>query len=463
MLRFVISFLKMYCKQISKSEGYIMDILALFSDLSNAAWALPVLGLFFCVCVFMTLQLDFVQIRHFAEAIRLIFKPRAVSASSSSGLTPFQAFMNTLGGNIGNGSLTNVPVAIVAGGPGAIFWLLVMSTLAISLRFAEVFLSSHFAEKATPSKNGPMLYISQLPLGLLWAKVFTLFGFAFMIVGGNMIQCNAVGGALARAWNINVQTTAIVLGVLVAYIVLGGAKRIVKSLDKLVPIKVFGFLFTALIVVLYHWASIPQAFSLIYQSAFNPQAFLGGTLGFAWQQMIQYGFMAGTNTGESGLGTAAIAFGLSKGQNPVKNGIMSMLAVYINTHIICLLIALCVLGSGVANNGETSIMLLVSAYETVFGPVGGWIVSGLSVLFATSAVVAFAYIARECWESLFKGHLSFGFPIFYVICAVFGTLLNIKNLIGLCSLAAAGMFWINVAALLWFSKTIRSNLLAYEK
>lgn len=441
-----------------------MDISLFLSQLSAKIWSLPFLAFFFGVCIFMSLKLCFVQFRFFAESIRLILKPQKGSASLQSGqLSPFQAFMNTLGGNIGNGSLSGIPFAIVAGGPGAIFWLLVMSTFAISLRFSEVYLSTYFSDKATPQKSGPMYYLSLLPGGALFSFIFALFGFAFMMIGGNMIQCNAVGGALARSWNIDVKVTALVIFALVGYVVLGGAERIVKFLDKLVPVKVFGFLISAIIVLVYHWAAIPSALALIFNSAMHPQAILGGTFAFAMQQTIKMGFFIGSNAGESGLGTAAIAFGTGKGQDPVKNGIMSMFSVYINTHIVCFLVALSVIVSGVWNNGETSIKLLVSAYETVFGSVAGLIVSTMVVIFATSAVVAIAFLAKSIWDSLLPKKLSFIFPVFYTLCAALGTMMDVTKLFGLCEIATAGLFLANVCGLLYFRKTIKSGLDSYSK
>lgn len=441
-----------------------MDITMFFAQLDAKIWSIPFLAFFFGTCVFMTVWLGFVQIRYFAESIRLVFKPQVSSGSVASGqLSPFQAFMNTLGGNIGNGSLSGIPVAIVMGGPGAIFWLLLMSTFAISLRFSEVFLSTYFSNKSTPEKSGPMYYLSLLPGGAILSALFAFFGFAFMVLGGNMIQCNAVGTALARSWSVDTTVTALIIAALVGYVVLGGAQRIVKFLDKLVPVKVFGFLISAIIVLLYHWAAIPGALYLIFHLAFHPEAILGGTFAFALQQVIKWGFLVGSNAGESGLGTAAVAFGTGKGQDPVKNGLMSMLSVYINTHVVCFLVALCVISSGVWDNGQTSIALLISAYETVFGSMGGLIISTLVMIFATSAVVAFAFIAKECWDSLLPKKMSFAFPIFYTACAFGGTIMNVNKLFGVAGVSAAGLFVINVCGLFWFMKTVKIGLNSYSK
>lgn len=440
-----------------------MDISIMLADLSRMIWCLPFLLFFFGACVYMTVQLNFVQFRYFCDSVRSIFQPTGKSNSieSSGKLSPFQAFINTLGGNIGNGSLAGIPVAICVGGPGAIFWLLLMSTFAVSLRFAEVYLATYFSDKATAQKSGPMYYLSLLPGGAVLSSLFGIFGFAFMLSGGNLIQCNAIGVALFKSWGVAPMVTALFVTLFVTYIVVGGSSRIVQYLDKLVPIKVYGFLISAIIVLAYHYASIPHALYLIVSMAFDPQAALGGTLGFALQKSIATGFQQGVNASEAGLGTAAVAFGTTKGQDPVASGIMSMLSVYINTHIVCFLVALSVIASGVWNNGETSSALLISAYQTVFGSIAGLIVTVLVSMFAISVVVAYAYNAKICWDFLLKGKYSWGFPVVYVLCAAYGVLMNAGIVWVINSVTTAGLFAVNVIGLLYFTKTIKSGLHAY--
>jgi len=442
-----------------------MDISVLLSAMSDALWGLPFLLFFFGACVSMTCYLKFVQFRYFVESIRMIFAPQANSdvVETSGTLSPFQAFMNTLGGNIGNGSLAGIPVAIAVGGPGSIFWLLVMSTFSVSLRFAEVYLATYFSSSATAEKSGPMYYLSLLPGGRVLSYLFGIFGFGYMMTGGNLIQCNAVGLALHRSWGISQTITACVVFVFVGYILLGGASRIVKLLDKLVPIKVYGFLISAIVVLIYHATAIPHALYLMVSLAFQPQAVLGGTLAFALQKTIALGFQQGINASEAGLGTAAVAFGTTKGQDPVKSGIMSMLSVYINTHLICFLVALCVLASGVWNSGETSSALLISAYETVFGAAAGWIVSVLVMMFATSVVVAYAYNAKVCWEFLTGGRWPVLFIILYAVSAWYGTVMNARIVWVVNSLVTGSLFLVNTIGLLYFAPKIRDGLSSYQR
>lgn len=442
-----------------------MNISLLLSEISTIVWGFPFLIFFFSTCVFMTLYLGFVQFRYFLASVRSVFSPHAGSdkVAASGQLSPFQAFMNTLGGNIGNGSLAGVPSAIAVGGPGAIFWMLLMSTFSVSLRFAEVYLATYFSDKSTKEKSGPMYYLGLLPLGTMLSYIFGFFGFAYMMTGGNLIQCNAVGIALARSWGIDQQITAVVIMLFISYVVIGGSSRIVKFLDKLVPVKVYGFLISVIIVLAYHVAAIPHAIYLMVSLAFDPQAVLGGTFGFALQKAISYGFSRGVNASEAGIGTAAVTFGSTKGQDPMKSGVMSMLSVYINTHIVCFLVALCVIASGVWNSGETNTAMLVSAYETVFGLMGGWIVSTLVAMFAISVVVAYAFNARICWNFLTNGKFSWLFSVLYIACAAAGTVMGAGIVWDINSLSTAGLFAVNVLGLLWFAPLIRIGLLSYQK
>jgi len=441
-----------------------MDISNILQLISDYIWSLPFLLFFFGVCIFMTIYLNFVQFFYFTQSIKMLLIPNKSSNDSETTekLSPFQAFMNTLGGNIGNGSLAGIPVAITIGGPGSVFWLLLMSTFSVSLRFSEVFLATYFSRFATKEKSGPMYYLSLLPMGNLFSFLFCLFAFGFMITGGCLIQCNAVSTAINRSWNIDQNISAIIVSLFVLYVLVGGATRIVKFLDALVPIKVYGFLISALIVLIYHIQSIPHALYLIVSLAFQPQALLGGSFAFAIQKSIALGLQQGITATEAGLGTSAIAFGTTTNQNPISTGIMSMLSVYINTHLICFLVALCVISSGVWNNGETSSALLISAYETVFGPMAGFIVSILITMFATSVVIAFAYNAKICWNYLFNGKFTTLFIVLYTLCASYGTIMNAKIVWTINSIVTGGLFSFNVFGILYFAKTIKNELLKYK-
>lgn len=434
------------------------------TNTSDILWSMPFLLFFFGVCIFFTVYLNFVQFKYFTASIKMIFSsPKSSDTSSSGSLSPFQAFMNTLGGNIGNGSLAGMPVAIAVGGPGAIFWLLVMSTFSVALRFSEVYLATYFSSESTAQRSGPMYYLNQLPLGNVLSFLFAVFGFGYMMTGGNLIQCNAVGVALYRSWQIPQHITALFIFGFLTYVMLGGSSRIVKFLDKLVPVKVYGFLISAIVVLLYNASAIPTALYQIVYLAFQPDAFLGGALALTIQKTVALGLQQGINASEAGLGTAAVAFGTTKGQDPVESGILSMLSVFINTHLVCFLVALSVLASGAYTSGETSTALLISSYETAFGSAAGFIVSILVVMFAVSVVIAYAYNAKICWNFLTNGRFSWLYTLIYIFAAGYGAMMNARIVWALNSVMTANLFILNVVGLLYFAPKIKAGLLKYKK
>jgi len=445
-----------------------MDFLSMIDIIAKNIWGLPLLMTVFTVSAFVTFQLRFVQFRYFFTSIGMLFasESQASLEQKSGDLTPLQAFINTLGANIGNGSLGGVPVALCIGGPGAIFWLIVISTFAVSLRYAEVYLGMAFIGKHRfgSAKGGPMLYLSLLPGGAILAYMFTFLCFGYAMIGGNAIQCNTVGLALYKTWGIDPYVTAFFVLAFILYILIGGAQRIVRYLDMLVPFKVAVFLISSILVLMYHYQTIPHAFYLIFKGAFYPQSFIGGTAGYALQSVFAVGLKRSVLIHEAGLGTAAIAFGSTTGEHAAKDSIMSMLSVYINTHIICLMIALSILSSGVWGNGsgDTSSALMVATYETVFGSFGGWIISFLAINFGVSVLVSYAYLGRVCWSFLTGGRFLFLFPVVYAAVAFFGTYVKVDVVWQLADIVNAGLLIINLLGLVWFIGTIRSGLNKYE-
>lgn len=442
-----------------------MNFSSIITIIAKNVWGLPLLVAVFAISVVMTLKLNFVQFRYFFRSIGMLFSSDAnMIAAKKDDLTPLQAFINTLGANIGNGSLGGIPVALCVGGPGSIFWLIVISTFAVALRYAEVYIGMAFIGKFRfgSAKGGPMLYLSMLPGGAILSYGFAIFCLGYAFSAGNAVQCNTVGLALQKTWGIDPYYTAFFVLFFILYILIGGAQRIIKYLDMLVPFKVFLFIGSALCVLVYNYQALPHAFYLIFDGAFNPQAFVGGSFGYALQTVMTVGLQRGVLIHEAGLGTAAVAFGSTSGKYAVKDSIMSMLSVYINTHVICLMIALCILSTGVWGNGDTSSALMVATYETVFGAFGGWIISFLAINFGISVLVSYAYLGRVCWSFLTGGKYMFAFPLLYAIVAFFGTYTNVDLIWKIADLVNAGLVICNLLGLVWFMTFISRGLKEYE-
>lgn len=435
-----------------------MNLIELVYYISNNLWGWPFLIFFLSVGVIMFVATYGAPFRFFMRAWRVVLSP-AARATSGEGdqMSPIQAFINTLGTSIGNSSLAGIAAGIYAGGPGAIFWLAIAGFLAMALRFAEVYLGTFFVDGSSESKaqGGPMLYLSKVPGGSFLPYLYAFLCFIFSLVTGNAVQANSIALGVEHAWSISVSVSAVVLGLFIAYVLLGGAQRIIHISDRLVPIKVTVFVLAAVIVLGYYITSIIPALILIVKCAFRPVALYGGAVGIGIQQAMRYGLARGAASNEGGLGTAAVFFGSTEGADPSGNAMLSMLGVFISTHVIGLMVSLPIITSGLWNSGLTGAPLTSAAFETVFGSMGGSIITFTAISFGLSVIVSYAYVGRECWMFLVgKRGLSL-FMILYGLSTIVGTLVSVKFMWALSDIINGGLLIINLYGLLALTPVVR--------
>lgn len=433
----------------------------------NGLLTLPVLAIVFFTCIVLAIALNFIQVRYFAYAWKqILFPSQEATGQTKSDMTPMQAFINTLSSNLGNGSLGGVAVGIYAGGPGAAFWLVVCGVLLMAVRFAEAFLSMHYGLTApvTNKKHvgGPMLYLRHVPGGRHLAWVYGLICLVFGFFAGNGVQANTISLSLKNTFGLAPIATAIMLAAFTLYVVFGGSERIVNASMKIVPVKVIVFFGATFIVLAYHYAAIGAALALILKSAFTPTAALGGLVGFTVQQAIREGMMRSTFASETGLGSAGILFGFTGSKQPMNDAILAMLSTFIST-IVCFIVALCIVASGVWNSGLTSTDLTIASFQTVFGVFGGYMVSFLSVTFGLGVLVAYAYIARECWFFITGGRFTFLFNIVYCLFTFGCALIDVKLLWAVCDIPQAIMLAMNLFGILYLVPVMRKHVLEFNK
>jgi len=442
-----------------------MDIQLFLKNVSELLVSWPLFIFVAIVGLVCTVAFNFIQFRYFMYAWKqVLFPPKTQAASSTADMTPIQAFMNTLSSNLGNGTIAGVATGIYSGGPGAAVWLFLFGIILMSVRFAEAFLSMHYASMAPAGGKlgGPMLYLRQVIGGPQLSWAYGLLCFYFCLVGGNSVQTNSIALSFQRTFGIAPIISAIVLTLLILYIVGGGAARIIKISLAMVPVKIVVFFSTTLIVLVYHYAAIIPAISLMIKSAFTPTAAVGGLVGFSIQQAISAGMMRQIFATESGLGTAGILFGSTGSKAPVKDAIVAMLSTFIST-IFCFIVALCIVASGVWNSGLTSTPLTIEAFRTVFGSFGGYAVTFLSVTFGVGVLIAYAYITREVWLFLTGNRYAFMFPVLYCLFAFGGALIDPTMLWSTNDIFMAPMLAINLFGILYLLPVIIKNIAAFAK
>ena len=386
-------------------------------------------------------------------------------------ISPYQAVATALASTVGTGNITGVATAIVAGGPGAVFWMWVSALFGTMTKFAEVTLAVKFRQKNEKGERvgGPMYYmengLNMKWLGVIFACFATLASFGI----GNMTQANSIAAALQQTLNIDPKVTGVVVMVIVAVVILGGIKRIAQVTEKLVP--VMGVIYVALgiITIVMNAGKLPAAFAVIFQGAFNPSAVAGGVLGYTIMNAIRFGFARGVFSNEAGLGSAPIAHAASSTDNPVKQGMWGAFEVIFDTFIICTITALVVVMSGLwgpEGAGLDGAALSIAAFQNSVGIFGAAGVTIGTVLFALSTLLGWSYYGEKSIEYLFKGSsivggVKLGYKIVFILLTFVGSIGGLKLIWDIADTLNGLMAIPNLIALVLLSGTVTKLVKEY--
>ena len=386
-------------------------------------------------------------------------------------ISPYQAVATALASTVGTGNITGVATAIVAGGPGAVFWMWVSALFGTMTKFAEVTLAVKFRQKNEKGEwvGGPMYYmengLNMKWLGVIFACFATLASFGI----GNMTQANSIAAALQQTLNIDPKVTGVVVMVIVAVVILGGIKRIAQVTEKLVP--VMGVIYVALgiITIVMNAGKLPAAFAVIFQGAFNPSAVAGGVLGYTIMNAIRFGFARGVFSNEAGLGSAPIAHAASSTDNTVKQGMWGAFEVIFDTFIICTITALVVVMSGLwgpEGAGLDGAALSIAAFQNSVGIFGAAGVTIGTVLFALSTLLGWSYYGEKSIEYLFKGSsivggVKLGYKIVFILLTFVGSIGGLKLIWDIADTLNGLMAIPNLIALVLLSGTVTKLVKEY--
>ena len=298
--------------------------------------------------IFFTFYLGFPQIRFFKHGWRVL-SGNYVKKDTKGETTPFQALTTALSGTVGTGNIGGVALAIFLGGPAALFWMWVTAFLGMTTKFVEVTLAHKYRETLPDGSisGGPMYYIEN-GLKMRWLAILFSVCLLMMCLGtGNMPQISSIAVVMNDTFNIPKIVTGGVLAVLLWMVIIGGIKRIAQIASKLVPFMAFWYIAGALAVIIGNYENIIPSLKLIFIHVFTPTAAVGGFLGASVAAALTRGVNRGLYSNEAGQGSAPIAHASSKTENPVEEGMVSILEPFIDTIIICSITGLAILSSGV--------------------------------------------------------------------------------------------------------------------
>ena len=433
-----------------------MTIESILSAIDSFIWGAPLLILLSGTGLYLTLRLGFIQIRYLPRALGYLFKK---DKGGKGDVSSFAALCTALAATIGTGNIVGVATAVQAGGPGAIFWMWLVALLGMATKYAECLLAVKYRvrDKNGFMAGGPMYYIER-GLGIKWlAKLFALFGVMVAFFGiGTFPQVNAITHAMQDTFNIPVLVTAIIVTLLVGLIILGGVKRIATASSVIVPFMAILYVTTSLVIILLNIEKVPDAISLIIYSAFDPQAALGGAVGFTVMKAIQSGVARGIFSNESGLGSAPIAAAAAQTREPVRQGLISMTGTFLDTIIVCTMTGIVLVLTGAWNNPELSGATVTNyAFAQGLGTsIGATIVTVGLLFFAFTTILGWCYYGERCFVYLVGIRGVKLYRLAYIVLVGLGSFLHLNLIWIIADIVNGLMAFPNLIALIGLRKVV---------
>lgn len=402
----------------------INDILV---NIDNFVWGIPLMVLILAGGILLTVRLGVMQFRKLPLALKWMVKNEE---GGEGEISSFSALCTALSATIGTGNIVGVATAVGAGGPGALFWMIVAAFFGMATKFAEGLLAVKYrvVAKDGHSLGGPFYYIEQ-GMGKKWkwlAKIFAFFGVCVGLFGiGTFSQVNGISSAVhgffdsANAHCVNlpflgeyswsVVISSLVLAFCVASVLIGGIKRIASVSQVIVPFMAIIYFLFAGILIITNITAVPSAIGVIVEAAFSPRAITGGVVGSMFVAM-QKGVARGIFSNEAGLGSAPIAAAAAQTNEPVRQGLVSMTGTFIDTIVICTLTGLSIVLTGAWKvKGLEGVAVTTYAFQKGLpfpGEASAFILMLCLVFFAFTTILGWDYYSERCLEYLSGGNMK---------------------------------------------------------
>ena len=377
-----------------------------------------------CGCYLM-ISLRFLPLRKLLAALGLVFHPKSRIGTDGEGVSSFSALTTELAATIGTGNIVGVATAMVLGGPGALFWMLLSGIIGLSTKLVESTLCVRYRVRDHKGKpvGGPMYVLQNAfpyrRMRRILAVLFAIFAVLASFGMGNMTQGNSIAEALAVTFGVGRTASGLVLGIFTILVILGGIDKIARVTEYLVPCMAVFYLFGTGMVIFTHFKNLPAGVVQILWGAFCPEAMTGGAAGtmlavengivHSGRMAMRYGVSRGVFSNEAGLGAAGISAAAADTSDAVQQGYISMTGVFIDTIVICSLTGLAIAASGMLGQrdprGEVlnGTALMIAVFSDTFGRTGEWMLTISIVLFAFATIIAWEYQGEKAFEYLTGG------------------------------------------------------------
>ena len=437
----------------------------------GVVWGLPLIILILVTGIFLTVRLGLLQVRYLGKALKFMVKNEE---DGHGEVTSFGALCTALSATIGTGNIVGVATAVCAGGPGALFWMIVAAFFGMATKYSEGLLAVKYRVVAEDghSLGGPFYYIEK-GMGSKWkwlAKIFAFFGVCVGLFGiGTFSQVNGISSAVQNFFDPNktncinipflgqysvaVVVSSLILAFCVAAILIGGLKRIATVSQIIVPFMAVLYVGLAVIIIIANITAVPAALASIVKSAFTGSALAGGAVGSVFVAM-QKGVARGIFSNESGLGSAPIAAAAARTKEPVRQGLVSMTGTFIDTIVICTMTGLSIVIAGSWLNPELEgVAITMDAFQKGL-PFPSFVATFSLMLclvfFAFTTILGWNYYGERCVEYLFNRNkgVVMGYRILYILAVFIGPYMTVKAVWNIADIFNALMAFPNLIALL---------------
>lgn len=419
-------------EEICFSEGkYMGTIEAFFSAASEALWSDWLLYVLVGTGIFYTVMTGGIQFK----CLKLLWnkgfslKTGCKAAKDEKKCSSWQALCTALASCVGSGNIVGVSTAILAGGPGALFWMWVAALFGMAMKFGEIVLGLKYqgTDENGSICGGPMYYIEQ---GLHWKAggIFVACMLFIQNAGGTLIQSNTISNVVREAFSGPALLTGIVLALLMSFVISGGFKRLVFVAQRIVPVMAGFYVAGGILVLLLHAAEIPVMFESILEGAFSVKAGTGALAGITIREAMRYGVARGLYSNEAGEGSAAVLHASAEVDHPVRQGLYGVIEVFIDTMVICSATGFTILITGVYQTHDNAATLAAAAFQTVL-PGMQYVIYVSLLLFASTSLMSQWYF----------GHVSLTYLKSPKLARLYQALFPVLILIG--SLGSTGLVW----------------------
>lgn len=421
-------------------ETSIADKIAEINGTINGfVWGIPMLVLIIGTGIYLTIKTGFFQVTRakavMNETFFAIFKNKNVTKNKEKkSISQFQALSTALAATIGTGNIAGVATAITVGGPGAVFWMWVSAFFGMMTNYSENVLGIYFREKNAKGEwSGGAMYYIEKGLKCKWlAVIFATFCVLASFGIGNMTQINSIASSMKSTFGIPTIVTGVVVAVIVAFVIIGGIRRIGQVTEKIVPFMALLYILGALYILFANYEKIPAVFSDIFTQAFGMKSAVGGIAGATVKQAITMGFKRGVFSNEAGLGSSVMVHSASNVKEPVIQGMWGIFEVFADTMIVCTLTAFAILSTDVVGSVDATgaviegVPLVTKAFTEALHSFAGVFISVSILLFAFSTILGWSYYGEKSMEYLFGIKATIIYKVIFVLFIVVGATMNLS-------------------------------------